>query len=220
LRKGNGKDDAPRVRVEPMPDWAGGRRKRQPYVRPRWSLGLLVPLVAVALLLAWAVSPQGMPSGPVTGRSRVIDGDTLDVGNRRIRLAGIDAPEREQLCTGAAQQSVPCGEIARDTLEDLVGRGPVTCSPLEQDRYGRVVATCQFGGADLGEVMVGAGQAVDNGRYAALEHEAAVARRGIWAGTFDLPADWRRAHQVDDAAGAPLPPITSFVNWVGNVFFR
>lgn len=223
MRKTERKDDPPGLRPEPMPAWAGGpgrRRKRQPYVPPRWSVGRLVPLVAVALLLVWVVSPPGLPSGQVSGKSRVVDGDTLDVGKHRIRLTGIDAPERAQYCTDAAQQSVPCGETARQTLADLVGKGPVTCTALDQDRYGRLVATCEYGGADLGAVMVGAGQAVDAGRYAALELEAKAARRGIWAGTFEPPAEWRRTHQVDEAEGAPRSPVLTLINWVGNMFFR
>lgn len=206
-----------------MPAWAGGpgrRPRRQPFVRPLWSAGRLVPLAGVVLLLVWVATPPGLPGGPVTGKSRVIDGDTLDVGKHRIRLAGIDAPERAQLCTDAAQQPVPCGEAARKTLDDLVGKGPVTCTPLEQDRYGRVVATCEYGGADLGEVMVAAGQALDAGRYAPLESEAKAARRGIWAGTFETPAEWRRTNQVDDAEGAPQSPVQALINWVGSMFFR
>lgn len=208
------------MRAEPMPAWAGGRRKRQPYVRRPWSIGLVAPLVAVVALVTWAVLPPGMPSGPISGKTRVIDGDTLDVANRRIRLVGIDAPEREQECADTAGQPTRCGETSRRTLDGLVGKGPVTCAPIELDRYGRVVATCEFRGADLGEVMVTSGQALANGRYGEMEAEAKAAKRGIWAGTFDVPAQWRRAHQVDDAEGAPDWPITSFVNWVVTVFFR
>lgn len=224
LGKDEGDGDAPRMRANPMPAWAAGRRKRQPYVRPRWSPGLLIPLAAVALLLGWVVSPPGLPPGPITGKSRVIDGDTIDVANRRIRLAGIDAPERAQHCTDASRQPAPCGEISRAALDDLVGQRPVSCVPLELDRYNRVVATCTVagadGGADLGEVMVTAGQALANGRYAAPEAEAKAAKRGIWSGTFDPPAEWRRAHQVDDAAGAPEWPLASLLTWVRNVFFH
>lgn len=214
------KDEAPRLRAQPMPAWAGGRRKRQPFVRPRWSIGRVVPFVAVAALVTWAVLPPGLPSGPISGKSRVIDGDTLDVANRRIRLVGIDAPEREQECVDAGGQPTPCGETSRRTLDGFVGKGPVTCAPIELDRYGRVIATCEFRGADLGEMMVTSGQALANGRYGDLETEARAAKRGVWAGEVEVPAEWRRAHQVDDAEGAPDWPITSFVNWVANVFFR
>ena len=72
------------MRAEPMPAWAGGRRKRQPYVRRPWSISLVVPLTAVALLLVWVATPPGMPSGQLEGRSRIIDGDTLEVAKRLV----------------------------------------------------------------------------------------------------------------------------------------
>lgn len=208
------------MRARPMPVWASGRRKRQPYVRPHWSSRLLVPLVALGLLVIWVGTPPGLPSGAIVGSSRVVDGDTLDVGSRRIRLAGIDAPERAQECLDADGQSSPCGELARKLLADLVGRGEVTCLPIELDRYSRVIATCEHAGADLGEVMVTAGQAVADGRYGDAEYDARAAQRGIWAGRFEFPADWRRAHQVEDASGPPQSPIITFFNWVRNMFFR
>lgn len=161
-----------------------------------------------------------MPSGTLSGKSRVIDGDTLDVAKRRVRLAGIDAPEREQQCSDTAGLPTNCGEIARRTLSDLVGGRPVACAPVELDPYGRVVATCAVGGADLGEVMVTSGQALATDRYKPMEDEAKAARRGIWSGRFDTPAHWRRAHGIGDAVGAPEPPLTSLINWVRNMFFR
>lgn len=208
------------MRPQPMPDWAGGRRKRQPYVRPRWTSRLLVPLAALVLLAIWVGTPPGLPSGPIAGEGRVIDGDTLDVGSRRVRLAGIDAPERDQSCADAAGAEVACGETSRRMLADLVGRGTVSCVPLDLDRYSRVIATCEHGGADLGEVMVVAGQAVSSGRYATEEGDAKAAGRGIWAGRFELPQDWRRAHQVEDASGPPQSPFVNFFNWVRNMFLR
>lgn len=209
------------MRAEPMPAWAGGsRRRRQPYVRPPFSPGLVISFAAVALLLFWVASPPGLPSGPLSGKTRVVDGDTLDVANRRVRLAGIDAPERDQQCSDTAGQPTDCGEVSRRTLADLVGKGPVTCTPLELDPYGRIVATCAFGGADLGEVMVSSGQAVATNRYEPMEIEAKAAGRGIWAGRFDTPAQWRRTHGIGDGEGAPEPPVTSLINWVGNMFFR
>jgi endonuclease YncB( thermonuclease family) len=217
------KDDRnapPRMRGRPMPGWAAGRRKHQPYVPPRLSSRLLVPLVALVLLVIWVGTPPGMPSAPLIGESRVIDGDTLDVGSRRVRLAGIDAPERAQECRGPDDTPVRCGEAARKMLADLVGRGEVTCQPVDLDRYSRVIATCEHGGADLGEVMVVSGQAVSAGRYGDAEYDARAAKRGLWAGSFEHPADWRRDHQVEDASGPPQSPIVTFFNWVRNMFFR
>jgi endonuclease YncB( thermonuclease family) len=208
------------MRGEPMPAWANGRRKRQRYVPPRVSSRLLVPAVALVLLVIWVGTPPGLPGAPLAGESRVVDGDTLDVGDRRVRLAGIDAPERAQECEAADGTSIRCGEAARKMLADLVGRGQVTCQPIELDRYSRVIATCEHGGADLGEVMVVAGHAVSSGRYGDAEYDARAARRGLWGGRFEHPADWRRDHQVEDASGPPQSPIITFFNWVRNMFFR
>ena len=47
----------------------------------------------------------------LSGRARVIDGDTLDVDGVRIRLHGVDAPESRQSCI-AAERRWPCGERA------------------------------------------------------------------------------------------------------------
>ncbi len=214
------KSSAARTKTQPMPGWASGRRRPPRYVPPRWSARMLVPLVAAVLLVIWVGTPPDLPSGPISGVSRVVDGDTLDVGSRRIRLAGIDAPERDQQCGGATTQPEPCGETARQVLADFVGRGQVTCAPMELDRYSRVIATCEHGGADLGEVMVVAGYAVSAGRYDEAQYDARAARRGIWAGSFELPAEWRRAHDIEDAAGPPQSPFITFFNWVRTMFFR
>ena len=215
-----GKRSAARMKAQPMPAWANGRRRPPRYVPPRWSSRILVPLVAAVLLVIWVGTPPGLPSGSLTGESRVVDGDTLDVGSRRVRLAGIDAPERGQQCLGATGEEEPCGETARRILADFVGRGQVTCTPIELDRYSRVIATCEHGGADLAEVMVVAGYAVSAGRYEEAQYDARAAKRGIWGGSFELPAEWRRAQQIEDAAGPPQSPFITFYNWVRNMFFR
>ena len=183
----------------------------------RW----LAPLIAALLLGSWLLSPSdGVPAGPLTGESRTVDGDTLQVGGHRIRLAGIDAPERLQTCTDAAGQPWPCGRAAGALLEDLRRHGPVRCTPLEQDRYGRVVATCEAAGVDLGGAIVAAGLAVPDGRYASAAREAQAARRGIWAGTFEQPAAWRQAHSGEGEPAGQPSRIAAFLNWVGNVFAR
>ncbi len=128
---------------------------------------------------------------------RVIDGDTLRIGGQNVRLFGIDAPELRQLCQ-VQGQDYPCGRRAREHLESLLAGKKVECRVLSNDRYGRNVSWCVINGErDLAYQMVLAGWALDYRRYsedhyAAPEHRARVLKRGMWAGTFVAPWDWRR----------------------------
>lgn len=128
----------------------------------------------------------------------VTDGDGLHQAGERVRLWGIDAPELDQECkrNGMAYR---CGEQARDALVALVAAGDVRCEPVDRDRYGRTVARCSVNGLDLGAEMVRLGWAVDyrrysRGIYAGMEREARAAKRGLWAGEFVTPSQWRRGH--------------------------
>ena len=130
---------------------------------------------------------------------RVIDGDTLHMDGKKIRLTGIDAPELHQTCRDAQAREWPCGQAAKARLIELVSRGEVACTARGHDRYRRTLAVCSAGGtADLGETLVREGHAVDYRRYTsdylAAEREARAARRGLWQGDFESPEDWRRRH--------------------------
>ena len=155
-----------------------------------------------ALLLSTALIVAGpAPTAPtITGEAVVIDGDTLRIGNTRIRLHGIDAPEGDQRCQDDRDRSYNCGSLAADVLAEEIGNAPVSCSPVEQDRYGRTVAVCSVRGVDLGEAIVRRGWALDykffsGGRYDAAEREAKAAKRGLWAGKFVPPNEWRRGRE-------------------------
>jgi endonuclease YncB( thermonuclease family) len=127
----------------------------------------------------------------------VTDGDSLRAGDERIRLIGVDAPELRQTCRDASGSEWDCGRAARTRMADLVARGTVACDARGQDRYGRTLAVCSSGDiADVGERLVRDGYAVDygGGDYATAEREARSAGRGIWAGSFERPQEWRRQH--------------------------
>ena len=62
----------------------------------------------------------------ITGIARVIDGDTIEIVNRRIHLHGIDAPEAKQTCT-RGDEEWRCGWNAVVALHDKIGRKPVRC---------------------------------------------------------------------------------------------
>jgi endonuclease YncB( thermonuclease family) len=70
----------------------------------------------------------------------------------------------------------------------------VTCVTQARDRYGRRLAYCRVRGMDINAQMVRDGHAVAYGEFTREEDEARLAYRGIWAGTFERPADWRQRH--------------------------
>jgi endonuclease YncB( thermonuclease family) len=151
---------------------------------------LAAALILIALVAA--VAYLAAPDPSVMGGARVIDGDTIKLDGRTIRLAGMDAPELAQTCGAPA---VPeCGHAAREAMVRLVAAGDTHCRIVGQDRYRRDLGRCLAGGQDLGGALVRAGLAVAYGGYNREEAEAKLAGRGIWAGPFERPQDWRRNH--------------------------
>lgn len=134
----------------------------------------------------------------LVGQASTIDGDTIEIHGQRIRLAGIDAPESRQSCLDAAHKKYRCGKVAAFALADRIGRAIVRCEGNEHDRYRRLIATCFIGPTDLNAWMVTQGHAVAYRKYSTayigLEDEAKAEHRGMWAGEFQMPWDWRRAH--------------------------
>ena len=154
-------------------------------------------LIVVLGLLATHVAAAETLTGRVVG---IADGDTftiLDAGNQqhRIRLNGIDAPEKSQAF----------GNVSKQNLSRLAfGRGAVADCP-KVDRYGRQVCVVRVDGVDLGLAQVGAGlawwyrkyakeqSAQDRATYAAVEQEAQEAKRGLWRDKDPVPPwDWRK----------------------------
>lgn len=156
-----------------------------------------------ALILMMAICcvvPTLSRSGePLAGVATVIDGDTLEVRGERIRLHGIDAPERAQACVRGGK-AWRCGQQASLALADRIGRLPVRCETFQRDRYGRIIAICRQGETDLNGWMVRNGWALAYRRYStdyvAAEDEARQAALGIWQGRFVPPWDWRRGKRL------------------------
>ena len=134
----------------------------------------------------------------VAGTPRVADGDTLVFSGERLRLAGIDAPELDQSCEAAAGDYA-CGREARRFLAGLLEQGETECRGNEEDRYGRLLVRCVCGTTEVNSAMVRAGWAVSYGGYETEERLARDQKAGLWAGTFERPADWRatRGSAVD-----------------------
>lgn len=161
--------------------------------------------VSIIFVLAFVVTDKTLDyttpaavikSHMITGRASVIDGDTIEIHGRRIRLAGIDSPESAQYCAREGKGWL-CGKDAAFALADLIDGKLVQCNPAGLDQYKRTIATCYQGKIQLNRWMVAQGWALDferysHGRYADAQAEAKGAERGLWQGSFIPPWDWRR----------------------------
>ena len=161
----------------------------------------------------------------ISGISRIIDGDTLDVGVVRIRLHGIDAPEAGQTCRRANGRSWQCGTEATNRLAELAEGKRLECDALERDQYGRIVAICRQGDIHLNEALIAEGLAWAFTRYSDeyVEREA-IARAagiGIWQGEAE-PAWEYRANKWDRAVEASPGgcPIKGNINRQGERIYH
>ena len=153
-----------------------------------------------ALLLALFLSPA-LPADTLTGKVvKVVDGDTvyiLDAAKtqHKIRLAGIDAPERKQ----------PYGRKSKDYLLGLVAGELVEVEWSKRDRYQRIVGKIIHDGRDVNLAMVRAGLAwwyrkyereqspADRVLYETAEDRARGEGVGLWADpSLMAPWEWRK----------------------------
>jgi micrococcal nuclease len=120
-------------------------------------LRLLAALAAIALALVLVVAWQLRDEEPEARSGRVahvVDGDTLDVGRERVRVLGIDTPERGEC--GYAPASRATAELALGRVIQLEADG----TQAARDRFGRTLAYVRLpDGRDLGEVLLRRGLA-------------------------------------------------------------
>jgi len=159
----------------------------------RWAGLPVLALAAILLMLIRNLVPSGVPA-TITGQAEIMDGDSIEIDHRRLRLDGIDAPERAQECQRSGR-IWRCGRAAEVHLARLIGNHHVTCSISGEDKYQRLLASCHVGKRDINRSMVLDGMAVAFGKkYRAEEAAARKERQGLWAGRFERPQQWRRAH--------------------------
>lgn len=142
-------------------------------------------------------------SADISGRIvRVLDGDTVEVletGYRltRVRLAGIDAPEKSQ----------PFGQHSRQELSSLVAQRTVTVTGEDTDRYGRLLGTVWLGATDVNAEQIRKGLAwayryhgkPARADYALLEAEARQHATGLWSVPGQTePWRWRNMKKNDN----------------------
>ncbi len=133
----------------------------------------------------------------IEGQALVIDGDTIKIGHRQIKLAGIDAMERSQTCHRGGTEW-HCGEDAKAWLEHFIAKSNVRCIRTGAENFGPVIANCyNASNIPLAWAMVHWGFAIDDRMYPPdferSQRDAMAGKRGIWSGDFIKPVVWRRS---------------------------
>lgn len=161
-------------------------------------------------------------SADIRGTVRVIDADTIDVGDVLVRLHAIDAPEQDQICQTEHGLDFACGAWATAQVAQAFGGRKATCSQRDTDRHGRVVATCRVGGKDLGQHIVSAGWAFAYRRFGMdydLDEKAAyVADRGLHGFRVQSPAQFRKTRAKGRIPPDPACRIKGNVSDGGHIF--
>ena len=155
---------------------------------------------SMAGFCAAVAGPAGAQTNPteIRGIAEVIDADIIRIGEQRVILWGIDAPERRQTCQLNGERW-GCYDVAFRQLQLLAGRGEVVCYfHGDPDPFGRRFGVCESGGADLNAEMVKAGLALayeeEDDAYVPQMAEAIAAGVGLWqiGAQFEEPWIFRR----------------------------
>ena len=160
----------------------------------------------------------------ITGSPHIIDGDSIRIADVEIRLHGIDAPKRQQMCKVKGEDWT-CGRTATETLSFLSIGAPFRCTWTERDRYDRALATCFRKDTNINDMMVGVGMALAYRKYSDIyvkqEDEARAENRGLWDAEFIPPWDWHNGVRL---AGNELPdrdcPVKGNVNRKGDRIYH
>ena len=126
----------------------------------------------------------------------VTDGDTIRIGEERIRFSGIDAPEMKQTCI-YQEIEFNCGEFSKNLLIEKISNQEVSCSRESKDQYGRTLAECFVGKESLSSYLVREGYAFAYRKYSdkfiADEEYAQSKGNGMWSMQFLFPWDFRKS---------------------------
>ncbi|WP_262589135.1 thermonuclease family protein [Candidatus Pelagibacter communis] len=140
----------------------------------------------------------------ISGFAKVVDGDTIKINSKKIRLYGIDAPEKKQKCKKtyltisfmSFTKDYMCGEVSTQKLIKKINNQKLNCNIIDVDRYNRLIGECFKRNINLNSWMVSNGYAVAyrkySKKYVSDEINAKNNKLGIWQGKFEMPWDYRR----------------------------
>ena len=126
---------------------------------------------------------------------KIIDGDTINLNNEKIRFTGIDTPELKQTCN-KNNEIIYCGIQARQLLINKIGKNKVNCVKEGKDQYKRTLAECFVNDLSLSSYLVKNGYAFAYRKYSKKfikdEDYARINSLGMWSMNFEFPWDYRR----------------------------
>ena len=126
----------------------------------------------------------------------VTDGDTIRIGDERIRFSGIDAPEIKQTCI-YQEIEFKCGEFSKNLLIEKISNQEVSCIRENTDQYGRTLAECFVEKESLSSYLVREGYAFAYRKYSDKfipdEEYAQSKGNGMWSMNFMFPWDFRKS---------------------------
>ena len=141
----------------------------------------------------------------ISGKAEVVDADTIKINKIKIRLFGIDAPEKEQVCKKIYmsffifnfEKNYKCGEESALALLKKLKKKKIKCFiEKNKDRYKRSIGVCYLKNEDINKWLVKNGYAIAYKKYSKKyvldEQYAKENELGIWKGTFTEPEKWRR----------------------------
>ena len=151
-------------------------------------------LIIFSIFFYFTLFQQNIFAKEIYGNPRIIDGDSLEIKNEKIRFLGVDAFEKKQECIRKDGTKYKCGEAAISNLLMIISGQPVRCVTKKKDHYKRWLATCYIGTLDINENMVLYGNAFSymSKKYKTAENEAKKVSAGAWAGEFIFPWKWRK----------------------------
>ena len=134
----------------------------------------------------------------IIGIATVIDGDTIHINNNKIRLLGIDAPEKNQTCLHE-DKNWECGKQSTFELKKIINEKNVKCQTTDIDKYKRYVAICYINNLNINQTMVRKGWAIAYRYYSDAfikdEDYARKNKAGIWKSIFEEPYKFRKKNK-------------------------
>ena len=165
---------------------------------------IILIIISIIFFIFTYIDVRSENINKITGFAKVVDGDTIKINSKKIRLYGIDAPEKKQKCKKtyltisfmSLTKDYMCGEVSTQKLIKKINKQKLNCNILDVDRYKRLIGECFKRNINLNSWMVSNGYAVAyrkySKKYVTDEINAKNNKLGIWQGKFEMPWDYRR----------------------------